>query len=363
MFDERIKKLKELLDENKIDGLFISAVPSITYLTGFSNFSKEEREAYLLITKQDQFIITDGRYKEAIKKEVKHFKLTEVSSRQNLETIIKKSKKKLKSLGIEEIDLTVSEYRILKKYFKTLKNIHIKSARSIKSKEEIIKLKDASKLGDMAFEFILKKIKPGISEKQIAFELEFFIRSQGADISFDPIIAFDKNSSVPHHQTGETVLSQRSGQFILLDFGIKYKNYCSDMTRTIFFGRPDNKKKNIYKTVFDSQAKAVDFINNCIKQKRLLKVTDVDKLARDYIKVRNFPDIPHSLGHGVGLEVHEPPYLSSKSKEVLKEGMVFSIEPGIYIENYGGVRIEDLYVYEDGQIRQITNSLKNLIII
>lgn len=363
MFDLRIQRIREILDKNKVEGVLISSVSNIIYLTGYANFSKEEREAYLIITKRNQFILTDARYTEAIRKEVKHFKLIEISARVGFEKIITKLKREIKSIGIEESNLTVSEYKIIKKYFKNIKNVHIQLSRSQKTKEEIELIKKASDLGDKAFKFILKKIKVGVTEKQIAHELESFIRNEGAQTSFPSIVAFDKNSSVPHHQTGNTRLDKKSGQFILLDFGVKIENYCSDMTRTIFFGSPDNKKKNIYKTVLESQEKAVEFITKCLIQKRSIRTSDVDKLSRSYIKLRKYPSIPHSLGHGIGLQVHERPSLSPKSKESLKEGMVFSIEPGIYLEEFGGVRIEDLYFIEKGEIKQLTNSPKDLTVI
>ncbi|MBI2334310.1 M24 family metallopeptidase, partial [Candidatus Daviesbacteria bacterium] len=168
--------------------------------------------------------------------------------------------------------------------------------------------------------------------------------------------AFGKNSSIPHHQTGDKRLTIND-KLILLDFGVKLNGYCSDMTRTIFFGKPSEKQRKIYETVLEAQKIAIRFINSGKK----IKAKDVDKVAREYIKSMGFPDIPHSLGHGVGLEVHEHPYLSSKSKEELKEGMVFSIEPGIYIPDFGGVRIEDLFVLENRNLRQLTTSHKNLI--
>ncbi|MCR4305907.1 MAG: M24 family metallopeptidase, partial [Candidatus Daviesbacteria bacterium] len=194
------------------------------------------------------------------------------------------------------------------------------------------------------------------------------IRTKGAVISFPTIAAFGKNSSIPHHQTGNTKLgpessSGREGQVILLDFGVKFENYCSDMTRTIFFGKPTGKQKDIYNEVLESQQKAVDYIKGLIKTGQEIRSAGVDKVARDYILSKGYPSIPHSLGHGIGLEVHEHLSLSPKSKESLKEGMVFSIEPGIYLTDFGGVRIEDLFVYEEKGLRQLTVSPKKIITI
>ncbi len=361
MFKSRLEQIKEKIKKEKLDAVFISSVSNISYLTGYSNFSKEEREAYLIIGEDFQYIITDGRYTEAVKKKVPHFKLFERSHETPAENLFKSLKKYIKSLGIEEDNLTVSEHRKIKKYFKQTKHFDVNSIRSIKNNEEIKKIESACRLGDLAFEHILKKIKLGVTEKEIAYEMEKFVKERGAEMSFPSIVAFGKNSSIPHHQTGDSILEKKDGKIILLDFGVKFENYCSDMTRTIFFGKPSKKQEDIYMAVLKAQQKAIDFLNLKIKDNKKVIAQEVDKVARDYIISNGFSSIPHSLGHGIGLEVHEHPFISAKSNEILKEGMVFSIEPGIYIPDFGGVRIEDLFVYDKKQLRQITASPKTLI--
>ena len=340
--------------KENLDAVLVSSVSNIEYLTGYGNFSKDEREAYIFLGKNFEYIITDGRYSEAIKKAVPHLKLFERGYQKGAEHLFKKYKKTIKNLGIEEDNLTASEHKILKKHFKNLKHFNAASIRSIKNNEEIAKIKKAVNLGDRTFDYILKKIKQGISEKELAYEIESFVKKNGAELSFPPIVAFGKNSAIPHHQTGDVKLE--NGQMILLDFGAKINGYCSDMTRTIFFGKATQKYKKIYNIVLETQKKAIRFINSGKK----IKAKEVDGMAREYIKSQGYPDIPHSLGHGIGLEVHEHPSLSPKSKDILKEGMVFSIEPGIYIPGFGGVRIEDLFVLEKGDLKQITNSSKQL---
>lgn len=360
MLKGRLKKLKENLKKEKLDAVFVSSVSNISYLSGFSNFSKDEREAYLLIGQNFGYIITDGRYSEAVKIQVPHLKLFERSNNKSSEKLFKKHKKEINTLGIEEDNLTVAEHKILKKNFKNLKHFNVSSLRSVKNDEELSKIKKACQIGDLAFKYILKKIRVGVSEKEIAWELEKFVKEKDAEFSFPTIVAFGANSSVPHHQTGDTKL--KVGDFVLIDMGAKVDSYCSDMTRTVFFGKPSKEQKEIYKIVLEVQQKAVEFLKRAIKNSKQIKsdrkVTgaEVDKLAREYIKSKGFPDIPHSLGHGIGLQVHEHPYLSPKSKEELKEGMVFSIEPGIYIEGFGGVRIEDLFVVGKNGLKQLTNA-------
>lgn len=358
--DIKLKKLKEDLVKEKLDAVLISSVESIIYLSGFSNFSKEEREAYILVGRDFEYIITDGRYSEAVLKNVPHLTLFERGGKKTTEDLFKKHKKDIKRLGIEENNLTISEHKVVKKHFKNLKHFDLSSSRSIKDKDEIEKIKNAAKLADRAFNYVLKKIQKGISEKELAFELEYFIKKNGSEISFPTIVAFGKNSSIPHHQTGQAVLGEKQGQFVLVDMGAKYENYCSDMTRTIFLGEPSEKQKKIYRVVLSAQRKAVEFINERIKNGKEIRAKDVDKVAREYIIKQGYSSIPHSLGHGVGLEVHEDPHLSPKSKDVLRQGMIFSIEPGIYIEEFGGVRIEDLFVLEKDVLKQITTSPKNI---
>lgn len=353
MFQRRIEKLKNQLQKEKLDAVLISSVSNIEYLTGYSNFSRDEREAYVFIGSDFGYIITDGRYSQAIKNTVPHLTLFERGNKKSIKDLFLNHKKEIERLGIEEDNLTVSEHKVLRRHFKNTKHFDAGSLRSIKTQEEISKIEKACKIGDLAFEFILKKIKAEVTEREIANELEAFIRRNGATISFPPIVAFGKSSAIPHHQTGDTKLKE--GDLVLLDFGAKIEGYCSDMTRTVFFGKPYENMRKIYETVLKAQQKAIDFI------KKQVKAKEVDKVARNYIKLRGFPDIPHSLGHGIGLEVHESPHISPKSKEELKMGMVFSIEPGIYIEGFGGVRIEELFVLEKNGLRQLTSSPKAII--
>ncbi len=347
MFKARVNQLKKDIKKHDLDAIFISSHSSITYLTGYSNFSNIEREAYIFIGEDFAYIITDGRYAEAIQKQVPHLKLFERGNGKSIKDLFKKHSE-VKKLGIEEDNLTVTEHKMLKKHFKNLKHFNLN--RSIKDDEEIEKIEKACQLGDRAFKFILGKIKSGITEKELAFEIEFFIKKNGAELSFPTIVAFGKNSSIPHHQTGDTKLEK--GNFVLLDFGVKLNDYCSDMTRTVFFGKPSSKHLKMYDTVLNAQQKAVELI-----KKGERKTSKIDKAARDYIISKDYPSIPHSLGHGIGLEVHESPHLSPRSKEELKEGMVFSIEPGIYLPGFGGVRIEDLFVLEKKGLRRLTKSV------
>lgn len=357
----RLSNLRKLFSKEGFDSVLISSVPNITYLTNFSNFSKDEREAFLFVTESHSYILTDGRYSEAVKKEVKDFELIEISPSQLLKDVLSKlaDKHKILKVGIEENNLTVSEYKKFKTIFKSTSNLDVSKIRIQKDGDEVKKIQKACKIGDLAYSHILEKLRIGVTENEIAFEIESFIKSGGATLSFDPIVAFGKNSSVPHHQTGKTKL--KKNQIVLLDFGVKYENYCSDMTRTVFFGKPDLKIEKMYQAVLDAQQKSIEQLNSLAMKQSDIKASDIDRVAREYIISKGYPSIPHSLGHGIGLEVHEAPHLSGKSKDVLKTGMVFSVEPGIYIPGFGGIRIEDLVVLTEKGPKLLTHSPREII--
>ncbi|HSA83841.1 MAG TPA: M24 family metallopeptidase, partial [Patescibacteria group bacterium] len=255
---------------------------------------------------------------------------------------------------------------------KQTKHLSLASLRITKTPEEIAKIKKACEIGDKAFSYILEQIKPEMTELQIAALLEIFIKTHGAEISFPSIVAFEENAAIPHHKTGNKKL--KINNLILIDFGVKYNNYCSDMTRTIFFGKPKNEQKQAYETVLKAQQNAIQYYTREIKRTKNVTASQLDKVAREHIISQGYPSIPHSLGHGIGLQVHEAPRLSPTSKETLAEGMVFSIEPGIYlpalpVRQAGGrqvspgfgIRIEDLFAIQNNKLIQLTKSQQKLL--
>lgn len=346
-----IKEIKENLKNS--EAILISGIPNVIYFTNFSGFSDIEREVFLLVTKNKNYLITDRRYSEAVEKQVADFKVIDTGA---INFLINGKeffeKEKINLLNIEENNLTVSEYKALKKYIKT-KNVDLKNLRIIKNDLEIKNIKKACEIGDLAFEYILTKLKIGVTEKEISDELINFFKSKNADFSFKPIVAFGENSSAPHHENSDRKLEEN--QIVLLDFGVKVNNYCSDMTRTVFFGKADKKFKEIYNNVLEAQKLSIESV------KLNIKASEIDKKARDYILKNNFPNIIHSVGHGIGIEVHETPHISPNSTQKIKNGMTFSVEPGIYISNYGGVRIEDLVLVRDGCAELISHSKREII--
>ncbi len=354
-----------MLSKQNLDAALVTSPPNVTYLSQFSNFTPGERETFLFITHNEQFIFTNALYFEEIKKQKSGFTIVEVTRERPFKKIVLEDiakKHQIRSVGFENYDLTVLEYEKFKGIFAKFDALDLRNIRLKKNDDEIAFIEKACQIGDSAFSNVLSKIKAGMTEKQIALALESHIKEK-ADTSFPTIVAFGPHSSIPHHQTGDTPL--RKGQIVLMDFGVRYNNYCSDMTRTIFFGKATPKQKRLYQTTLDAQKKAIEFLTSLILNRKsktkMLKAADVDRVARDYIVSQGFPTIPHSLGHGIGIEVHESPRLSPLSNDVLESSMVFSIEPGIYIPEEGGVRIEDLVVLEPSGPRLLTHAPKDII--
>jgi Xaa-Pro aminopeptidase len=352
------KLSRRLFNNFSYESLLVSKPLNIFYLTGFDGFSKEEREAYLFLTKRKKYIFTDARYLEAVAKNLQGFEIVEISSerkfKEALEEII--VKEKIKKLAIDVDDIKASEFLRIKEIIKVCSDENIiEKLREVKENYEVLQIKKACGLGDLTFKYILSKIKIGATEKEIAKRIELFILSKEASVSFAPIVAFGKNSSSPHHVASNKKL--KKSEIVLLDFGVKINNYCSDMTRTVFMGKATLEQKNIYKTVLEAQEKAIEYI--VLHKNAYYK--NIDKTSRDYILSKDFSSIPHSLGHGIGLEVHEAPHLSPSSNSKIKKNTVFSIEPGIYIPGFGGVRIEDLVFYDGKNPQLISRAEKQII--
>ena len=230
-----------------------------------------------------------------------------------------------------------------------------------KSAEEIQAISKACALGDAAFLAIRSQLQNGISEKKVSEELEIFIKRHGATISFPPVIAFGENASKPHHVA--TARKLKPHDVILLDFGIKIDSYCSDMTRTLINDAPTAEQTFAYEIVLASQQKAITFIKEQLSKKQKIIAKQVDAIARNFIIAKEYPNMPHSLGHGIGLLVHEPPRLTLLSQEELANCMVFSLEPGIYLPGKFGIRIEDLFAIQNNSLIQLTKAASELMTI
>jgi Xaa-Pro aminopeptidase len=231
-----------------------------------------------------------------------------------------------------------------------------------KSIKDIESIKSACKVTDATFKHILPHLAEGITEKEIVKKINKYIRKHSDGLAFKTIVAFGENSAEIHHQF-PTDRRLMNGDFIMLDFGAKINGLCSDMTRTLFLGKISAKQQALYQAILTAQQKAIEYIESKIKNNELCKAFEADKVARDFLINKKYPPMPHSLGHGIGRNVHSGLRLSPKSKAFLKPGMVFSVEPGLYIKNFGGVRIEDTVLINENKVEILTKSPKEIIIL
>jgi Xaa-Pro aminopeptidase len=356
----RIKSAIEGLKTEGLDGIFLIKDSNIRYLSGYTG-----ADAYVILSPNGCALITDSRYTEQAQTEcTSEFEVIRWRSpAPGLPETIKAlcSKYGIKRLGFEKASVT---YDIYEKLTKELSDIElvatsgiVESIRYVKDQSEIENLRKAAQIADEAFTEILNYIKVGVSEKDIERELQYLIKKKGADnLAFPIIIASGKNSSLPHAIPSEKLIE--SGDFITLDFGAMYKGYRSDMTRTIVMVQPSEKQKEIYNLVYAAQELGLQAV------KADVLGSTPDTCARGCITEAGYgTNFAHGLGHGVGLDIHEEPFLSQNCVRILKEGNVVTVEPGVYLPGWGGVRIEDTVLVTKEGIEILTKSSKELIII
>lgn len=351
----KLKKLRQALQQADLPALLVTSAHSRRYLTGFTGTA-----GVAVITANEAFFITDFRYTEQANDQIEGYEIIEQKT-----TLIEAvaqlvEDKQLTKLGFEQDAMTYAEYD---RYANALKaelvptSGLVEKIRLIKTEDELTIIKQACKIADDAYEHILTFIKPGMTELEVSNELEFFMRKQGAtSSSFDIIVASGTRSALPHGVATDKVIE--SGDFVTLDFGAYYNGYVSDVTRTLAVGEPSDKLKEIYQVVLDSQLLALEKIKPGMTGK------EADAISRDFIASKGYGEaFGHSLGHGIGLEVHEGPGLSSRSDVVLEPGMVITIEPGIYLPGIGGVRIEDDALVTETGVEKLTHTSKELVIL
>lgn len=360
---QRIEKLRHIIQTQSLDAILISSVPNIIYLTGYLGFVPDERDAYVLITKDEAYIFTNLLYAEAMGTEVPHLKLVEITRQypfsEGLQELV--AKQKIKTLGFEENNLTVREFKKLSELSVSLKNADLHTLRLQKDRSEVTSLQKACTITDQGFAHILENIKPGMTEKAVESMIERFFLEHDAQLAFRSIVAFGQNTTIPHHLSGNTTL--KKNDVILIDFGAKVDSYCADVSRTFFIGKATVKQKEIYTLVANTQSYICDQIKLQLKRKKKILSNELDKKAREFIAAQNYPPFPYSLGHGIGLQVHERPLLNPNFSDEIIEDMVFTLEPGIHLTEEIGVRIEDDYCVKNNQLHQLTHAPKELIIL
>ena len=352
--NEKIKCLREKLRGLDIQGMIVSNPVNIRYLTGI------DAEGVLLITRKENYYITDARYIEAARATVTIDDEIIVSNYTDIsEYDYENFFSFCENVGFEENYITYATY---KSYMQKYKANHLEETENIVEKQRLIKdeqeiefLKKACELTDNCFSHLLNFIKIGMTEKQVAFEIEKYFLDHGADgLAFETIVASGPNSSKPHAITTERKIDV--GDPITIDFGCKYKGYCSDMTRTIFAGFVPEKVKNIYNLVLKNQLQTENDMREGASIRILARNVENDFKLNGYSLI-------HALGHGVGLDIHEAPVISFKNDNMLKENMVVTNEPGIYIPGEFGVRIEDTTLITKSGCINLTKSDKNYIIV
>lgn len=345
-----VNKLRQRILKTKLDGLLVTNKVNVAYLAGFKG------EGQLLITPAKKILLVDFRFKQQAVKEAKSWQVSERSNfRPPEEAILRLVKKlKLKRLGFESGALSYGFYHKLSRTLLPVKlapcaNM-VEQLRAIKSAEEIRLLKKAAGLAAKSYAFAKKLIKPGRSEEEIAREVEYFMRALGCQsCAFETIVASGERSSMPHALTSGKVI--KDNQAVLLDLGCRKSGYNSDLTRMVFLGKIGGKIKRNFKIVLQAQAMAIKAI------KAGVRVSQIDRIARQYIIKEGFGDFfGHALGHGIGREVHEYPAVSPENQDSLKQGMVLTIEPGIYIPGWGGVRVEDMVLVKQNGCELLTQT-------
>ncbi|QHS22730.1 aminopeptidase P family protein [Virgibacillus sp. MSP4-1] len=350
---EKLDKFRSALADQEYDGLLITSEKNRRYITGFTGTA-----GVALITQQAALFITDFRYTEQAKEQAEGFEIIEHKTPIHKEVANQVKKLGIQSLGFEKDHMTYSTYERYKNELPAElipSSGLIEKLRLVKTKDELKRIKQACEIADAAFDHILDYIKPGVKEIDVSNELEFFMRRNGAESSsFDIIVASGYRSALPHGVASKKMIE--SGELVTLDFGAYYQGYCSDMTRTVAVGQISDELKDIYDTVLQAQLKGVEGIKPGITG------IEADALTRDYIKAKGYGDyFGHSTGHGIGLDVHEGPGLSFRSEQKLEPGMVVTVEPGIYISNVGGCRIEDDIVVTENGYEKLTFAKKELI--
>ena len=354
LMNYRIKKLREEIKKRGLDALLVTSPPNRYYLLDIEN----SIEGVCLITKNNAYFLTDFLYfEEASRCNIGtgnwSIKLVQQRTNKGLEEILKYHN--IRKLGIEPDYMSLSRYLDLKK-IKKLKLLPVKNLvealRIIKDRDEIRNIRRACALTTKGFSYILKIIKPGITEREIANKLDYFLKTYD-DVAFSTIVASGVRSSFPHAMPSEKRLC--CGDAVVMDFGVKYKGYHADFTRTIFIGKADKKKISLYSLILEAQKRAIDKIKDGMPCKK------VDAQARSLIEKKGYGKyFGHSLGHGVGRNIHEKPHLGKENKSPLRENMVVTVEPAVYIPGRFGIRIEDTVLVKKNGCEILTDFPKNI---
>ncbi|MDY6893228.1 MAG: Xaa-Pro peptidase family protein [Chloroflexota bacterium] len=355
MITTRLQKLRQRLDEQDLDALFISQPDNRRYLSGFSGSA-----GFLLITQEKAILVTDFRYVNQAHLEAPAFEIVRISGATSKWVPDLLSELNVTKLGFEGREVSFSFYR---EFGDAVSGMDgeinllpteglVESLRAIKDDSELKCLEQAVALSDAALDEILPQVQPGITERALAWQLESFMRQNGSEpLPFDIIVASGPNSALPHAKPTDRIILPNEP--VVIDLGARVGGYSSDITRTICLGEADTTFQRIYDIVLAAQLTALAILQVGMPGEQ------VDQLARTVIAQGGYEEnFGHGLGHGVGLAAHEEPRLGQNSSDTITNGMVFTIEPGIYVDGWGGVRIEDMLIMEEGKARLLTKAKK-----
>ncbi len=355
----RLKKFRQQLKETGLDGFLVTQADNRRYLAGFTGSN-----GVLIITKDKQILATDSRYYQQVRQECPDWELAEVGYKfsEKMLELLRGLGLGARKVGFEAEHISVSnlyewERALLGRLVLVNTEGFVGALREKKEPEEIAMMQKAIDLGDRTFAHISSWMQPGMTELEVAWELESYMRQNGAEaLSFPPIVAGGPNAAKPHARP--TARPLEAGESIIMDFGCVVNGYCSDLTRTVCFGEPkDGKYMEVWNTVQEALAVAIKGAKGGMTGEA------VDKLARDVIDQAGYKEyFGHGLGHGLGLNVHEGPRYSFTYPGKVASGAVMTIEPGIYIPEWGGVRLEDVFLVQDEQVEQLTHAPKEPIL-
>lgn len=352
----RLENLHKKLEEKELDTILISTPENRRYISGFTGST-----GYLVVSQDSSILATDFRYTEQAENQSPDFRVIKVGSDWSWFVDLLRGHG-MRKIGFESHQMPVATYRQITEALQELPSTDkstlvattgiVESLRMIKDREELALLQRAIDVADAAMEAVSPTVQPGETEREVAWRLEKAMRELGADaLSFDAIVAAGPNSAMPHHRPSDKAIAP--GEPIVIDMGAKWDGYCSDITRTICVGEPDETFSKIYDIVLGAQLTAIATVQ------ANMGGGDADSLARVVISEAGYSEnFGHSLGHGVGLAIHEYPRLGPSSTNILDEGMVFTVEPGIYISGWGGVRIEDVVLLEKSGARVLSKAAK-----
>lgn len=351
----RIEQVKKALDERAIDGLLVTDEKNVSYLSGFKG-----AESYLIVSLKANYFVTDFRYKEEAEGALKGFRIIVAKEKKVAASISEALQKSgIRRLGFESRHLSYDNYLELKETLNKVELVPcrgiVEKLREVKDAKEIRLIRKSCDIAVHAFEHVRDHLEAGTSEIEIANRIDHIMRQHGArKQAYDTIVAIGPNASKPHAVPSDKRL--RLNEPVLIDAGCEFEGYKSDLTRLFFLGRISKKLKDLYNIVLEAQRRAISGI------KPGVRACDVDHLARSYIEKKGYGRyFGHALGHGIGLEVHEAPRMSGANRAVLEKGMVFSVEPAIYIPHRFGIRIEDIVLVKEGGCEVLTGDLNKSI--